>query len=67
MFRKRPMLVYSDKSMQIILIYTLIVNHVFKWARIGARILVSRNEAYHSEGEPTKSVAITRQDCIIKI
>lgn len=57
---------YFEKSMQMILMHTLVENHVFKWARIGARTLVSRNEVYHSEGELTKSVAITRlhnQNC----
>lgn len=54
------MLVYFNKSMQMILIHTLAENHIFKWARIGLRTLVSRNEVYHSKREPTKSVAITR-------
>lgn len=57
---------YSDKSMQIILMHTLAENHKFKWARRGARTLVSRNYVSHSKGKLAKSVTITRQDCMIK-
>lgn len=68
---------YFDKSVQMMLMHTLVENHVFKWARTGARTVVSRNESTILKGNqpelwpsPECIIKISpdyAQDCIIKI